>query len=237
MSQQAVRASVLSDTDGESGAEGDLKDVHIQYKFILIGDAKVGKSCFLYHFVTGSFKDVSKATLGVEFGSKKVVVMGRRVKLCIWDTAGNERFQALTRTYYRNAVGVLIMYDMTDRSSFNRVPKWIRDARKYAGKNASIVLVGNKKDLVEDGPASIHHEDSSARTVGFLEGSQLAQAEGLHFFETSAFTGMNVANAFMKCAHTIAAKVDRGDIELERIPSLDPSDWEQKRDGTNGCLC
>ena len=131
-------------------------DPDYQFKLILIGDAKVGKSCFLHYFVARRFKQASKTTLGVEFGSQVIDISGKLTNLRVWDTAGDERFRSITRSYYRNAVGVLIFYDITSRASFLHVPQWIEDARKYAQNNCVLMLVGNKSDLADG-----EHEDLS----------------------------------------------------------------------------
>jgi len=164
----------------------------------------------------------------VEFGSRIVNVGGKSVKLQIWDTAGQERFRSVTRSYYRGAAGALLVYDATSRDSFNALTNWLNDARTLASPNIVILLVGNKKDLEE------------ARDVTFLEASTFAQENGLFFrilhkfpivilrlfvvaelifLETSAKTGENVEEAFLKCSKTILAKIETGELDPERIGS------------------
>ncbi|KAH8314338.1 hypothetical protein KR059_002969, partial [Drosophila kikkawai] len=196
------------------------------FKFLIIGSAGSGKSCLLHHFIESKFKDDSSHTIGVEFGSRIVNVGGKSVKLQIWDTAGQERFRSVTRSYYRGAAGALLVYDATSRDSFNALTNWLNDARTLASPNIVILLVGNKKDLEE------------ARDVTFLEASTFAQENGLlarrtflycvdnaspHaeliFLETSAKTGENVEEAFLKCSKTILAKIETGELDPERIGS------------------
>ncbi|GAA47712.1 Ras-related protein Rab-4B [Clonorchis sinensis] len=131
-------------------------------KFLIVGDAATGKTCLLRWFLAGNFKEESLHTIGVEFGTKVVQVDGKPVKLQIWDTAGivlssiilfaigQERFQCVTRSYYRGAAGALVVYDVNDRGSFNSVRKWISSVRDLALPNICIILVGNKVDLAED---------------------------------------------------------------------------------------
>ncbi|XP_033250553.1 ras-related protein Rab-4B-like [Drosophila miranda] len=177
------------------------------FKFLIIGSAGSGKSCLLHQFIVSKFKDDSSHTIGVEFGSRIVNVGGKSVKLQIWDTAGQERFRSVTRSYYRGAAGALLVYDATSRDSFNALTNWLNDARTLASPNIVILLVGNKKDLEE------------ARDVTFLEASTIAQENELIFLETSAKTGENVEEAFLKCSKTILAKVETGELDPERIGS------------------
>nr|CAD7409460.1 unnamed protein product [Timema poppensis] len=136
------------------------------FKFLVIGSAGSGKSCLLHQFIESKFKDDSSHTIGVEFGSKIVNVGGKSVKLQIWDTAGQERFRSVTRSYYRGAAGALLVYDITNRESFNALSNWLSDARTLASPNIIILLVGNKKDL------------DATREVTFLEASRFAQENG-----------------------------------------------------------
>ncbi|GLH12846.1 hypothetical protein R5R35_006409 [Gryllus longicercus] len=177
------------------------------FKFLVIGSAGSGKSCLLHQFIESKFKDESSHTIGVEFGSKIVNVGGKSVKLQIWDTAGQERFRSVTRSYYRGAAGALLVYDITNRESFNALANWLSDARTLASPNIVILLVGNKRDLEDD------------REVTFLEASRFAQENELMFLETSAKTGENVEEAFLKCSKTILAKIETGELDPERIGS------------------
>ncbi|XP_053671256.1 ras-related protein Rab-4B [Anopheles nili] len=177
------------------------------FKFLIIGRADCGKSCLLHQFIDNKFKEDRSHTIGVEFGSRIVTVGGKSIKLQIWDTAGQERFRSVTRSYYRGAAGALLVYDTTSRDSFNVLCNWLNDARTLASQNICILLVGNKKDLEEE------------REVTFLEGSNFAQENELIFLETSAKTGENVEEAFLKCSKTILAKIETGELDPERIGS------------------
>lgn len=177
------------------------------FKFLVIGNAGVGKSCILHHFIENKFKDNSSHTIGVEFGSKVVNVGGKTVKLQIWDTAGQERFRSVTRSYYRGAAGALLVYDISSRETYNALANWLTDARTLASANIVITLVGNKKDL------------EAEREVTFLEASRFAQENQLMFLETSAVTGENVEEVFMKCSRTILAKIESGELDPERTGS------------------
>jgi GTPase SAR1 family protein len=121
--------------------------------------------------------------------------------------AGQERFRSVTRSYYRGAAGALLVYDVTSRESFNTLSNWLNDTRTLASSNIIIILVGNKKDLEEQ------------REVTFLEASNFAQENDLIFLETSAKTGENVEESFLKCAKTILAKIETGEIDPDLASS------------------
>ncbi|KAF3692754.1 Ras-related protein Rab-4B [Channa argus] len=180
---------------------------HFLFKFLVIGSAGTGKSCLLHQFIENKFKQDSNHTIGVEFGSRVVNVGGKTVKLQIWDTAGQERFRSVTRSYYRGAAGALLVYDITSRETYNALTNWLTDARTLASPNIVIILCGNKKDLDAD------------REVTFLEASRFAQENELMFLETSALTGENVEEGFLKCARTILNKIDSGELDPERMGS------------------
>ncbi|KHN75286.1 Ras-related protein Rab-4B [Toxocara canis] len=167
-------------------------------KFLIIGNAGTGKSCIMHQFIENKFKADSAHTIGVEFGSRMVVLGGKKVKLQIWDTAGQERFRSVTRSYYRGAAGALLVYDITNRESYNALQQWLIEARNLASAHIVVVLVGNKKDLQDD------------RQVMFLEASQFAQENDLAFMETSALNGENVEETFLKCAKIIISKIESG---------------------------
>ncbi|KAJ1105584.1 hypothetical protein NDU88_002989 [Pleurodeles waltl] len=177
------------------------------FKFLVIGSAGTGKSCLLHQFIENKFKQDSNHTIGVEFGSRVVNVGGKSVKLQIWDTAGQERFRSVTRSYYRGAAGALLVYDITSRETYNALTNWLTDARTLASPNIAIILCGNKKDLDAD------------REVTFLEASRFAQESELMFLETSALSGENVEEAFLKCARTILNKIESGELDPERMGS------------------
>lgn len=172
------------------------------FKFVIIGDTGTGKSCLLHQFVDGKFrKGPTKHTIGVEFGSRAVTIGGKKIKLQIWDTAGQERFRSVTRSYYRGAAGALIVYDLTNRETFEHLKNWCHDSRLLASKDISIMLIGNKCDLKGD------------RSVKFLESSRFAQQQDCMFLETSALTGENVDEVFLKCARTVLNRIESGLID------------------------
>eukprot|EP00927_Polykrikos_kofoidii_P024038 TRINITY_DN2193_c0_g2_i1.p1 TRINITY_DN2193_c0_g2~~TRINITY_DN2193_c0_g2_i1.p1 ORF type:complete len:216 (-),score=37.88 TRINITY_DN2193_c0_g2_i1:171-818(-) len=177
------------------------------FKFIIIGDAGAGKSCLLHQFIENKFKKGSSHTIGVEFGSKIITAGGRTIKLQIWDTAGQERYRSVTRSYYRGAAGALIVYDITNRDSYNHLINWLSDARTLARADISIIAVGNKCDLKDK------------RSVQFLEASRCAQENDILFLETSALTGEGVEEVFIKVARMILNKIEDGLIDPNTMVS------------------
>ncbi|XP_010257365.1 PREDICTED: ras-related protein RABA4d [Nelumbo nucifera] len=155
------------------------------FKVVLIGDSAVGKSQLLARYARNEFSLDSKATIGVEFQTRTLVIDHKTVKAQIWDTAGQERYRAVTSAYYRGAVGAMLVYDMTKRQSFDHVAKWLDELRSHADKNIVIMLVGNKSDL------------STLRTVPIEDAKDFAQSESLFFMETSALEATNVESAFL----------------------------------------
>ncbi|KAL6052750.1 Ras-related protein Rab-14 [Balamuthia mandrillaris] len=172
------------------------------FKYIIIGDMGVGKSCLLHQFTEKKFIPDSPHTIGVEFGTRIIEVMGKKIKLQIWDTAGQERFRAVTRSYYRGAAGALLVYDITRRGTYNHLTSWLTDARNLTNPNTVIMLIGNKQDL----------EDQ--RDVSYEEASNFAKENGLIFLEASAKTGENVEEAFLKTAKLIFQSVQDGSVDV-----------------------
>ncbi|KAK8673474.1 hypothetical protein V6N13_111808 [Hibiscus sabdariffa] len=149
------------------------------FKYIIIGDTGVGKSCLLLQFTDKRFQPVHDLTIGVEFGARMVTIDDRPIKLQIWDTAGQESFRSITRSYYRGAAGALLVYDITRRETFNHLMSWLNDARQHGNPNMAVMVIGNKCDL------------SHRRAVSKEEGEKFAKDNRLLFLETSARTSEN----------------------------------------------
>ncbi|XP_057808380.1 ras-related protein RABA5b-like [Salvia miltiorrhiza] len=167
------------------------------FKIVVIGDSAVGKSNLLSRFARDEFDHNSKATIGVEFQTQVVEVDGKEVKAQVWDTAGQERFRAVTSAYYRGAVGALIVYDITRKTTFESTKRWLDELNTHCDTAVARMLVGNKCDL------------ENIREVSVEEGKSLAEEEGLFFIETSALDSTNVMKAFEIVIHEIYDKVSR----------------------------
>jgi Ras-related protein Rab-2A len=123
----------------------------VLFRVIIVGDTGVGKSCFLLRFTEGKFREQHNVTIGVEFATKCLSIDGKWVKLQMWDTAGQENFRSITRSFYRKADGVILMYDITNPSSFDNCEYWIEEIRQNSSLDVVIYLVGNQVDLNESG--------------------------------------------------------------------------------------
>jgi Ras-related protein Rab-8A len=164
----------------------------------------VGKSCLLLRFSDDTFTTSFITTIGIDFKIRTVELDGKRIKLQIWDTAGQERFRTITTAYYRGAMGILLVYDVTDESSFNNIRNWMKNIEQHASDNVNKILVGNKADM-----------DESKRAVPTAKGQALADEYGIKFFETSAKTNLNVENVFMSIAKDIKQRLTETDTKAE----------------------
>ncbi|CAH8858127.1 unnamed protein product, partial [Trichobilharzia szidati] len=172
-----------------------------QFRVIIIGDSMVGKSSLMKSFVEGNFSSVSDPTIGVDFFSRTVRIQEEVfVKLQLWDTAGQEKFRSITASYYRNCVGVLIVFDLTDRETFDHVADWYEEARGSIKCSAPVfIIVGHKADRRDE------------RQVSKMEAQSLAQRLGDYtYIETSSLTGQNIERAFELLAEGIYANVIKG---------------------------
>jgi len=173
------------------------------FKFIIIGDSSVGKSSLLLKFVEKRFKTDHDITIGVEFGVKITELKDKSlIKLQIWDTAGQEHFKSIIRVYYRGAIGALLVYDISNRDSFNHVISWINEVKNYSHPNISFILVGNKVDLIN-------------RQVSYEEGKELADSYNMLFIETSAKTSHNIDNSFNTLAQHIYDNIKSENIKFD----------------------
>jgi Ras-related protein Rab-1A len=168
------------------------------FKLVLIGDSEVGKTCLLKLYVDGKFEDDFQTTVGVDFMIKTLEVDGKKIKLQMWDTAGQERFRTVTSAYYRGAQGIIVVYDVTERASFDHVTYWFREIGTHASNGASKLLVGNKSDC---------SDPVRPRQVSTDEGKELADSLSVDFIETSALKNDNVQQVFEKMAKEIKEAV------------------------------
>jgi Ras-related protein Rab-11A len=159
-------------------------DYDMILKIVLIGDSSVGKTNLMNKYIKNEFREDTKATVGVEFGSKVYVIENHRIKAQIWDTAGQERYRSIANTYYKGSKGAFIVYDITRKETFDSVDKWVNDLITECDKNISIILIGNKNDL------------ENQRQVTKEQGEEKAKAFQLGFFEMSALTGDNLEKGF-----------------------------------------
>uniref|UniRef100_A0AC35U7W9 Ras-related protein Rab-10 n=1 Tax=Rhabditophanes sp. KR3021 TaxID=114890 RepID=A0AC35U7W9_9BILA len=193
----------MSDTD----LSASTYPYNYQFRIILIGNSTVGKSSLLHYFSEGKFAEISDPTVGVDFYTRIIQIDDHiKIKLQLWDTAGQEKFRSITRSYYRNSVGVIIAYDIQSRDTFLNIDKWLTEAKDNVGgpnpEQCVFQLVGHKADMNEK------------REVEFEEGNCFAKYHNMKFVETSAVTGQNVNECFSMIAREIYKRMENGDLPL-----------------------
>jgi Ras-related protein Rab-1A len=175
-----------------------LKDYDYLFKIVIIGDSGVGKSSLLLRFAENSFTESYLTTIGVDFRFRTLTVGGKVVKLHIWDTAGQERFRTMTSAYYRGSDGIVLVYDTTDKDSFDHMDSWLQEVNRFAGDSTSKLLVGNKSDMTAE------------RAVTSEEGQKKADSlKVLGYIETSAQSADKVDQAFGMIAAEMIKKAEK----------------------------
>lgn len=175
------------------------------FKLLLIGDSGVGKTCVLFRFSEDAFNSTFISTIGIDFKIRTIELDGKKIKLQIWDTAGQERFRTITTAYYRGAMGIMLVYDITNEKSFDNIRNWIRNIEEHAAADVEKMVLGNKCDM------------DDKRQVSKDRGEQLASEYTIKFMETSAKTAQNVEESFITLARDIKRKMDR------KLDSANPS--------------
>ncbi len=205
------------------------------FKIILVGDSGVGKSNILGRMTRGEFSQDSKATIGVEFSTKHTIVNSGsnsvKVKGQIWDTSGQERFRCITSAFYRGAVGVIVVYDIAMRSSFDNIQKWLDEIKDRADPSIVTIIVGNKCDL------------DHLRTVKRQEGEDMAQELYVTFMETSALDNRGIEEAYAAMVEQIYDRIkmvaDDPDLPMEEPQNGRPinigEDEETKKPDSKCC--
>lgn len=176
------------------------------YKFILVGDSGVGKSNILTMFTRNEFNTECRSTIGVEFATSIMEIDRAKIKIQLWDTAGQERYRAITTAYYRNAVGIILVYDITKRQTFDNIGHWMTQVKEHAPSNVIIYLIGNKSDLTH------------LREISSTEGANYAAKNNLKFIETSAQTGANIQNVFYDISKELLSKTISSEKSLDPPP-------------------
>lgn len=194
------------------------------FKYIVIGDSSVGKSCICDRFCHGAFDANHEKTIAVDFFSKIVDVNGRKIKLQIWDSAGCESFKSVTQAYYRGTAVAVVMYDISVRKTFKAVKEWIRDIRMHCPPEIVIILVGNKSDLGKN------------RQVYTMEAEKYAKDNEILFCETSAKNGKNVDDIFIKSAEVVYLKL-ANNIKISGVKLGIEMDINPKPSWTCSSIC
>ncbi|EAR87481.1 Rab-family small GTPase (macronuclear) [Tetrahymena thermophila SB210] len=177
-------------------------------KVLVIGEAKVGKTSILTRYTEGSFQESMIPTLGIDYRFKKLFVKGQEIKLQIWDTAGQERFRAITQNFYKGAMGIILVFDLTDPKTFKTLSNWIENIKQYSGSEACRILLGNKCDISQN---QIPKQDIQ----------NLANQNKIQYFETSAKSNEGIQQAFQQIADDIANKFFSELINIQSDQKLD----------------
>merc|ERR1719270_1682182 len=175
------------------------------FKIVVIGDSGVGKSCIMLRFTEDVFNESFISTIGIDFKVKTIDVNGVTIKLQIWDTAGQERFHTITAHYFRGAMGIMLVYDVSDSSSFTNITKWMRSIQKDGGFDGQIMILGNKCDK----------EDS--RVISYGRGEVVAKAHRATFLETSAKQNINIEESFITISKLILEKIQSDSAESDLV--------------------
>ena len=175
----------------------DEDNYDLIFKLVLIGDTGVGKTNILSRYINNEFSLASQSTVGVEFGSKIIKKNDKLIKLQIWDTAGQERYKSITSAYYKGSKGAFVVYDISRKSTFENVDRWIEELKANGSEDVLIMLVGNKSDLEDK--REVQTEDVIKKAEQFK----------IAFCETSALDGKNIDHAFDNLINEIAKKVEK----------------------------
>ena len=174
-----------------------LSQIHIFsvfFKILLIGDLGVGKSCVILRYVEGDFPGNIMSSIGVDFKTKQIDLDDRLIKLQIWDTAGHEKFRTITTSYYKSAHAIIILYDITQKASFDHIRNWITEIDKFGKQGVLKVIVGNKLDM----------ENNRKITKEVAE--NLALKYGIKLWEVSAKDNTNIEEMFLDTIKTLLEK-------------------------------
>jgi len=192
---------------------------------LLIGDSGVGKSCLLLRFSDDQFTPSFITTIGIDFKIRTVELEGKRVKLQIWDTAGQERFRTITTAYYRGAMGILLVYDVTDAKSFDNIRNWVRNIEQHATESVNRMLVGNKCDFVD------------RKVVTEEQGQALANEFKMRFYEASAKENIHVEEAFFQLAKDIMKRLMDEQQDSTAAPNPGHVDISNNAKSDKPCPC
>jgi small GTP-binding protein len=200
--------------------------VDYTFKLLTIGESGVGKTCILLRYTDNKFSKHHLTTIGIDFKTKIINYFTHKIKLYIWDTAGQERFRNIAQQYYHGSDGIFLVFDVTDRVSYDKVTEWMKQILSYNTKDKiAIILLGNKID-------------ADNRTVTTEEGTNLAKEFGIKYFETSALTNFNLDESFNCMIEEIVLKKKieiKQDLGIGRITiTKDNADNDKN---SSKCIC
>ena len=190
----------------------------VKYKIMVLGESKVGKTSLIKRYTKDQFGGVYLTTVGMDFQDKIIEIEDKKVRLQVWDTAGQERFRNVTKSYFQSSRGLLVVYDITDKESFEKINFWIENIKNNAPENVKLILVGNKCDLANE------------RKVTIEDGENKARNYNIKFFESSAKDGTNVNELFFYLANEIYQDEKTKGKDNKKTVQLD-----SKKKGKKGC--
>ena len=190
----------------------------VKYKIMVLGESKVGKTSLIKRYTKDQFGGVYLTTVGMDFQDKIIEIEDKKVRLQVWDTAGQERFRNVTKSYFQSSQGLVLVYDITDRESFENINFWMENVKKNAPENVKLILVGNKYDLANE------------RKVTIEDGENKARNYNIKFFESSAKDGTNVNELFFYLANEIYQDEKTKGKDNKKTVQLD-----SKKKGKKGC--
>ncbi|KAG7698017.1 hypothetical protein KL930_001679 [Ogataea haglerorum] len=197
-----------------------------KYKIVFLGDQGVGKTSLITRFMYDTFDAHYAATIGIDFLSKTMYLDDKTIRLQLWDTAGQERFRSLIPSYIRDSNVAIIVYDITNKESFQNVSKWFDYVKQERGSNVLIILVGNKSDLEN-------------KIIPNEEGESMCKKLGCNFFiETSSKNGYNVKNLFKKVAKLLPELQDENTdqaLDNDKVQMIDVA--VNNQEAADGCQC
>ena len=191
------------------------------FKILLLGDSSVGKTCFLKRYTDNTFQDAYLSTIGFDFKYKFVTLEeGKTIKVQLWDTAGEERFRTIAKSYYKGAHGIVLIYDVTNRKTYDNIRKWMNQIKDDSSSNISIILVANKIDC-----------ENEFRQVTKEEGEVLAKNNNLPIFEASAKDNINVEESFKYLIEEINKKISHFTVQTTTKLNNDNKNIKQEKKG------
>ena len=199
----------------EKAKDQNLKT--LEFKIIVIGEYNVGKTSIINRFVNNSFDKNIQNTINSNISTKRIIIDNKTiVNLNIWDTAGEEKLNPLIKNHYNDARGALIIYDIGNRNSFEKIEKWYNEIKDNCPHYCMKMLIGNKTDI-------------SDKKIDFDEGNKLAEKLNINFLEVSAKTGNNVAIAFERLCNIIIQRENEGDIEERKTLRISSKGEHKKK--------
>ena len=186
-------------------------------KIIILGDSKVGKTSFIIRFTKNKFDETYLATIGVDYKDRIINIENKLYKLLFYDTAGEEKYKSIPKNYIKNMQGIILMYDITNKLSFDSIIDWISDVKEIKGENFPMILVGNKIDLNE------------SREVTEEMGYELAEKNQIEFFETSNKDGTNIQDAGLEIVYKILSETKVNNSRIERIGTANTNNCTSRK--------